>query len=192
MANKASNAIVGKPAVSGGILVAPLATAIPVNETTAPNAAFKSVGYVGDSGLVRSEKSDSDTIRAWGGDVLVVINKGSTYTAKFSLAEYLNPLTQQLIYGDANVTVTAATASAGNKMAIVGKAVDAPHKEWIIELFSGLAKGRVIFPDAQITECDDVTYKDDDIAARGVTLTLFPDASGNYFYEYWDDGQKTA
>jgi hypothetical protein len=23
-----------------------------------------------------------------------------------------------------------------------------------------------------------------------VTITLFPDAEGNYFYEYWDDGRK--
>ncbi|POH63957.1 hypothetical protein C3B59_10460 [Cryobacterium zongtaii] len=190
MPNIADNAIVGKPAVSGGILVAPVATALPTDESTPPNAAFDSVGYLGDSGFSRQEKLDSELKRAWGGDPLVTIVKSTDYTAKFTLAEYLNAITQALIYGDDNVTFTAATVAAGNKLAIVGKSAASPHKAWIIEVFSGAAKGRIVFPDAQITERDDVEYKDDDIAARGVTITLFPDAEGNYFYEYWDDGRK--
>jgi hypothetical protein len=190
MPNIAENAIVGKPAVSGGILVAPVKTALPTNESTAPNAAFVSVGYLGDSGFSRQEKLDSELKRAWGGDPLVTIVKATEFTAKFTLAEYLRAITQRLIYGDENVTFTAATSSTGGKLAIIGKSAASPHKAWIIEVFSGAAKGRIVFPDAQITERDDVEYTDEDIAARGVTITLFPDAEGNYFYEYWDDGRK--
>ncbi|MGY4859507.1 phage tail tube protein [Cryobacterium sp. AP23] len=190
MSNNASNAIVGKPAVSGGILVAPVGTELPTDESTPPDALFVSVGYLGDSGFSRQEKPDAETKRAWGGDPLITIVKSTEFTAKFTLAEYLNALTQALIYGDENVTFTAATAEAGNKLAIIGKSAPSPHKAWIIEVFSGDAKGRIEFPDAQIGERDDVEYKDDDIAARGVTITLFPDAEGNYFYEYWDDGRK--
>lgn len=189
MTNNAKNAVVGKPLASGGVLIAPLGTALPTNETTAPNVAFVSPGYMTDSGVARSEKRETDTKFAWGGDTLVVLQKSYGATAKFGFAEYLNPVAAKAIYGDSNVTVTPATSSAGNKMSVKGTSAQSPHRSWIIEMLSGVAKVRVVFPDAQITELDDVEFKDDDISARGVTLTLFPDSSGNYFYDYSDDGQ---
>jgi hypothetical protein len=188
MANVASNAVVGKPKVSGGLLVAPIGTALPTNESTAPNAAFKSVGYVTEDGVTRAESRDTDRIRAWGGDTIAVVFTNTEVTAQFGLAEYLNPLTQQMIYGTANISTTAPTVSAGSKLAITGKLIDPPKNAIIVEMFSGKATGRLVFPIAQVSETEDVTYKDDELAARGVTVTLYSDTSGNYFYEYWDDG----
>ena len=190
MTNTKDNAVVGKPAVTGGILVADLYTTLPEDESTMLGQSFKSVGYLGDAGFTRSESPDSELKRAWGGDPLITIVKSTEFTAAFTMAEYLNPLTQSLIYGEANVTATAATSTTGNKLAIKGKSVESPHKTWVIEVFSGAAKGRIIFPDGQITGRDDITYSDEDISARGVTLMLYPDSDGNYFYEYWDDGRK--
>lgn len=192
MGNTAANAIVGKPAVSGGILIANVGSTLPTDETTAPDVAFTATGYLTDAGYVKQESPNTKTVKAWGGDTLAVIDTGTDYTAKFGFAEYLNALAQRAIYGDANVTTTAATSTSGNKLAIVGKQSASPHKSWIIEIFSGTAKGRIVLPDAQITARDDVTFSDADISARGVTLTLFTDASGNYFYEYWDDGRLAA
>lgn len=188
--NTAANAVVGKPKVSGGILTAPVGTALPASESANPNVAFVSPGYLADSGFTRSEKTDQEVKKAWGGDPLIVIDKGTTFTAKLGLAEYLNPIVQALIYGDANITTTAATSAAGNKMKIVGKNVQSPHRSWIIDVFSGDAVGRIVFPDVQIAEREDYSYKDDDLAVRGVTLLLFPNSLGDYFYEYWDDGRK--
>lgn len=192
MANNAKNAVVGKPLASGGILIAPIGTALPTDETTVLNVAFVSPGYMTDSGVSRSEKRDTDTKYAWGGDTLVVLQKSYGATAKFGFAEYLNPIAAKAIYGDANVTTTAATSTVGAKMAVKGTAAQSPHREWVIEMLSGIAKIRVVFPDAQITELEDVEFKDDDISARGVTLTLFPDANGVYFYEYSEDGVHSS
>jgi hypothetical protein len=192
MANSVSNVVNAKPLVTGGVLVAPVGSTLPTDEAAALNAAFKAVGYATDDGVTRGDKIDSDTKYAWGGDTLAVLFKSRTFTAKLGLAEYLNPVTQQVIYGTSAVSVTAATSSAGAKMAIAGSAVPPPHNAWAIEIVSGVAKVRIIFPDAQITDLDDVSYKDDDISARGITLTLFPDSSGNYFYEYTNDGVKTG
>lgn len=189
MTNNAKNVVVGKPLVSGGILLAPVGTALPTTEAAVLNALFKSVGYLSDNGLGRQEKIGTAQHFAWGGDLISITQKSKMVTAKFELAEYLNPLTQKAIYGNANVTVTAATISAGNKMAIVSTSAPCPENAWVIEQISGAARGRMVFPDAQITDLDDVSYKDDDMAVRGVTLTLFPDSTGAYFYEYWDDGQ---
>lgn len=192
MPNNAKNALVGKPLVTGGTLVAPIGTALPTDETTALNAAFNAVGYLTDDGVTRSESRDSDTKYAWGGDTLAVLQKTYGVEVKFSLAEYLNPLTQSLIYGTANVTTTAATSTVGQKMKVIGTSTPCPHMEWVIEILQGTKRLRVVFPDAQITDTDDVSYTDDDLAARGVTLTLFPDASGAYFYEYSNNGVTTA
>ncbi|WP_025158909.1 hypothetical protein [Leifsonia aquatica] len=190
MTNNNRNAVVGKPKVSGGLLVAPVGTVTPTDEVAALDPAFGAVGYLTDSGLKRGEKTDSETKNAWGGDPLITIQKSSEFTSKFGMAEYLNPLVQSVIYGAANVTTKAATTTAGNKLAIKGTGTPSPHNTWVVEMFSGDARGRIVYPDAQITDREDVEYKDEDIAARGVTLTLFPDATGAYFYEYWDDGQK--
>nr|WP_274635532.1 hypothetical protein [Microbacterium bovistercoris] len=188
MTNKAANAVVGKPAVAGGIFVAPLGTAIPTDETTALGAGFESVGYLTDAGFTRSRKPNTDKKKAWGGDPLVIINTGTDRTAKFGFAEYLNKKVQELVYGDAQVEETAATEGAGRKLAIVDKEIALPHKVWVIQMFSGPAVGRLIFPDAQISDFDDITYKDDDIAAFPVTLTQFADSTGAFSYEYWTDG----
>lgn len=191
MANVVSNAVVGKPKVSGGLLVAPVGTALPTNESTALNVAFEAFGYVTEDGVTRAESRDTDTIKAWGGDTIAIVSTGTEVTVQFGLAEYLNPLSQEIVYGAANIATTAATVSAGTKLAITGKLADAPRNSYVVEMFSGAATGRLVFPNGQVTETEDVVYKDDELAARGVTLTLFPDSSGAYFYEYWDDGITT-
>lgn len=190
MANNSQNAIVGKPSVLGGIFTAPLGTTLPTNESTPLSGSFTSVGYLTDAGLVRGRKVDSDTKRAWGGDPLVVLDKGTTRTAKFGFAEYLSAHVQALLHGEDNVTETDATVSAGRKLVIKDKDVALPHLVWVVQLFHGVAVGRIVFPDAQLTEFDDITYKDDDIAAHPVTLTQFANADGDYALEYWDDGRK--
>lgn len=192
MANSATNAIVAKPKASGGLLAAPVGTTLPTTEAVALNAAFKAFGYLTEDGLTRSETRDTDTIKAWGGDTIAVVTTGTEVTVQFGLAEYLNALSQTVIYGAANITSTAATSTAGTKLAITGKLSGAPQNAYVVEMFSGAATGRLVFPNGQVTETEDVTYKDDELAARGVTLTLLPDAAGNYFYEYWDDGIKSG
>lgn len=189
MANTATKAIVAKPKVTGGLWVAPIGTALPTTEIVALNAAFKAVGYITEDGVTRSESRSSDPIKAWGGDTMVVTQTGVEATLTTTLAEYLTKVAQDLVYGSANVTETAATSSSGTKLAIVGKlGSPSPRNAWVVEMFSGTATGRIVFPIVQVTETDDVSYKDDELAAHGVTATLFPDATGAYFYEYWDDG----
>lgn len=188
MPNTASNTFVGKPLVSGGILVAPIGTALPTDESTALNAAFTAVGYVTDDGVSRSESRDTETKNAWGGDTIAILQTAFGVTVQFAFAEYLNPVVQGAIYGSGNITTTAATSTVGRKMKVAGTAAQAPHNEWVVEMPNGNKKLRVVLPDAQITEVDDVTYSDGDIASRGVTLTLFPDANGTYFYEYSNNG----
>lgn len=111
MANSTNNVIVGKPLVTGGVLTAPVGTALPTDPLSAPDPAFKAVGYITDAGVVKSEKRNAGTIGAWGGDIIAATSKTYDVTFKVDLAEFLTPTTQSLVYGIANVVATAAAAS---------------------------------------------------------------------------------
>lgn len=120
MANSINNVVVGKPLVTGGVLTAPVGTALPTDPLSALNAAFKAVGYITDSGVVKSEKRNTGTINAWGGDTIAATSKGYDVTIKLDLAEFLNSVTQSLIYGTANVVATAALAAIGTPVLTLG------------------------------------------------------------------------
>ena len=189
MANSIANVVVGKPLVTGGVLVAPKGTALPTDASTAPGVLFKPVGYITDSGVVKSEKRNTGTINAWGGDTIAATSKGYDVTIKLDLAEFLNSVTQGLIYGAANVTTTPATASAGNLLKITATSAPTPHNAWIFEIANDTKKVRLVVPDGKVMDTGDTTFKDDAIAAAALTLQCFPDASGAYYYVYTDDGQ---
>jgi hypothetical protein len=111
MANSITNVVVGKPLVTGGVLTAPVGTVLPSDPLSALNAAFKAVGYITDAGVTKSEKRNTGTINAWGGDTIAATAKGYDVTIKLDLAEFLNAITQGLIYGTANVVATPAVAA---------------------------------------------------------------------------------
>lgn len=120
MANSITNVVVGKPLVTGGVLTAPVGTALPTDPLAALNAAFKAVGYITDAGVTKSEKRNTGTINAWGGDTIAATAKGYDVTIKLDLAEFLNSVTQSLIYGTANVVSTAAVAAIGTPVLTLG------------------------------------------------------------------------
>jgi len=192
MGNNASNVVVGKPLATGGILVAPLGTPLPVDDTEPLDAAFQPVGYVADAGLEKDEKREADTIKAWGGDTIAAIQKSYGVEWKFGLAEYLSVVAQRALYGDANVIATPATASVGAKLHVIGTSTPAPHKSWVFEMFHDVQRIRIVVPDAQITDIGDVSFKDAEIAQNPVTLTSFPGPDGAYFHEYADDGKPVV
>lgn len=299
MPNSVNNVVVGKPLVTGGALVAPRGTVLPADALKRLIAAYLAVGYLTDSGVVKSEKRNTGTVTAWGGDTIAVTKKGFDVTVKVGLAEYLNPTVKTLVYGAANVTTlppiaglaapvvtlgatagTGGTHTAGTKywrvtalnangetiasnvvsatltststqvlnwgavsgatgynvyrgtvpgqentlvsavgavttytdagaagtpqtppvvdstgrgtqVITTGTSAPSPRNTWVFEIFSDTGrKVRVVFPDLAVMDIDDVTYKDDDITALTLTLQAFPDAAGNYFYEYADDGVR--
>ena len=194
MAQKSSNVAAASPVATGGILVANKGTALPTDESTALNASFTALGYAGDGGLEPSGDGASyNDVRAWGGDIVAsVLEQKSITKFTFTLLEVLNPDVAKLVFGDTNVTVTPATASAGTKIAILDKGDEIPRKSYVFDMKYGGKKMRIVIPDGQLAVTAERAFDDSDVTGYEVEVTCFPDASGVRSYRYYANDDKTA
>lgn len=175
----AADVRVGTPLVTGGVWSAVKGTALPATANVALNAAFAGLGYIDESGVVQSISADTKDIVAWGGDTVRVIQTSHGVTFKLTMIE-TNVAATKEYYGQANVTDTAGA------LAITVNSSVLTNREYVLEVKDGTRKGRVVIPDGQVTERGDVTYVHSDAIKYEVTITAYPDASGNKAYIYWD------
>lgn len=177
----ANNVTAAKPKVGGAVYVAPTGTTLPTDATTALGSAFKALGYISDDGLTNSTTIDSDTIKAWGGDDVLMLYKGREDEFKYTLLEALNMDVLKQVYGASNVTGTLATG-----IIVTAKAnIELPEQIYAIDMVlkDGTLK-RIVLPAARVTDVGDITYSDTDAVGYETTIRALPDASGNTHYEY--------
>ena len=97
------NVSFGKPGASGAVFVAPAGTAVPTDATTALAAEFQNLGYIHEDGLVNGVETDTESVTAWGGDMVLEDQTSFGENFTFSLIE-TNVDTLKLYYGDDKVT----------------------------------------------------------------------------------------
>lgn len=179
MANT-QNVSYGKPKIAGAISSAPLGTALPLNAIDPLDAAFKNLGYVSEDGLVNENTPESDVIKAWGGDTVLVIQTSKEDTFAYTLIEATNIDVLKEVYGQSNVTGDLATG-------IVIKANALPTEEHVLVIDMILKGGilkRIVVPQANLKELGEITYKDDEAIGYETTMQALPDVEGNTHYEY--------
>ncbi len=180
MANTAANVTVGKPKVGGAIYVAPLGTTLPTDSTTALDAAFTCLGYVSEDGVTNSNSPESDNVKAWGGDTVLILQTDRPDSFSLTLLEGLNKDVLETIYGSNNVAVDAQ----GN-ITVKATADEMTGHAWVFEMImKGNRAKRTVIPNGTISELGDIVYKDDEAVGYNVTIQDVPDASGVYHYEY--------
>lgn len=174
-----------KPRIGGGVYIAPKGTTLPTSAETTLSSDFKSLGYNTDAGVVRATDKDTGTIKAWGGDVVLVYENGKEETFTFSMLDAHNVEALKVYNGDANVTGT--TLSAG--ISVKSNNAEAGGHVYVIDMIeSGNTLHRIVIPNGVVTELENITYVDNNAIAYGVTITAVADANGNTSYEYF----KTA
>lgn len=176
------------PAITGGISAAILGTALPADSSTVLVAAFKGLGFVGDGGLTNTPTRSMTPIKEWGGNTVANLQTDYSEVFTFTFLESLNPDVVKAVFGDANVTVTAAAGAVGNLLAVKRNALLPVKKVWSFDMFAGLGKRRILVPIGDITIAGDITYTSSNVVSYPVTLTAYPDATGNTSYEYSTDG----
>lgn len=188
MANTSANVLAGKPLVTGGVLAGPIGTTLPTDATTAPDAAFVATGYISEDGLTETTDRTTEKIKAWGGDVVKVVQSEFAVTYSFAFIESLNADVLGTVYGDANVTTTPGDPTNGTLYSVSINAEQLPRKEWLFEMKDGDARIRIVLPNAQVTTVGEITYTDSAVISYQVTIEAFPDDSGNQAYKYLNDG----
>lgn len=191
MANDVNNVAAGKPLSTGGILIGPLGTPVPADESE-PLTGMTPVGYIGEDGLSRTIDRVTEKIRAWGGDTVKITQTEHSVTYTFNMIEILNPEVAKAYYGEDNVTVTDATASAGTKMAVTVTGEPLPAKAYDFEIKDGDAKIRHFLPHGAVSEQGETVYADAEVIAYPMTVEALPDDLGVKVYEFSDNGVKAA
>lgn len=171
-----------KPAVGGALYVAPKGTTLPTTANGALDAAFNSLDYISDTGVVRAVALDTSVVKAWGGDTVLVLENSKTETFAFSMLNAHSIYALKVINGDDNVT---GTGLAG------GITVKSNNKErggnsYVIDMIeSGNTLHRIVIPNGIVSEIQDINYVDNAAIAYGVTITAVADSSNNTCYEYF-------
>ena len=177
MAQVASNVRVG---VTGAVYKAPTGTALPTSVSAALNAAFRDVGYISEDGVTTSTPTDTNDIRAWqNGDIVRRVQTSHDFTIAFTMIE-TNAEVLEMYYGNF-------TAGPGGASGVVEvRSEQGWRGEIVLHVVDDDQLIRVVVPDGQITERDDVAYVNGDAIAYGVTITCYPDVTGVKAYIYFE------
>lgn len=182
MATVINQTRVGAPAkATGGIFIAPVGTALPVDASTTLNAAFKISGLIGEDGLEETPTRSNDDIKAWGGHLARVLQSDYAVEVKLTYIERTEDTLKE-VHGDDNVKVT--TAGATKNTAITKNAKQLPNKARIADMLDGAVKIRLVYPNSQVVDVGSAQYHHKGLISYPVTIKCFPDANGNYGYEY--------
>ena len=180
MAPKVDNVSTGKPSISGGVWIADAGTTLPTDATTDLGADFTALGYVSEDGLTNSNSPESDTGKAWGGDIVITYQNEKPDTFTFTLIEAKNADVLAAVYGTDNVDGTISTG-----IEVTANGTEAEEHVWVFEIvMRNNTLKRIVVPAGKVTEVGDISYTDEDMVGYELTVQAFPDTDANTHYEY--------
>lgn len=187
-----ANVVAASPNVSGGVAIAPKGTALPTDATTALAGAFVRLGYVSEDGVVPADDAASVTdVRAWGGDIIArLLESKSVARYDFTLVEVLNEAVNEFVYGEDNVTVTAATTSAGTKLAIEDKGDEPEDCVLVFDMVYKAKRLRVVVPNASSVITGQNPFVHTGVGGFTVQTTCLADEDGVRQYKYLENDDK--
>jgi hypothetical protein len=189
--NNDAQIVAPSPNIGGGVWRAPLGTTLPTDSTTALNMAFISLGYIDDDGVTINIDRPSTDHYAWGGNLIASLQQHYAPTWTFKLYQVLDPDVLKAVHSDANVTVTAPTSSVGTLTTVNMNATLNVNSAWAFDAFYQSNNVRLALPNARVVQIGNYQLTHKNLAVYPITLKPFPDANGNFAYQYTNDGVHT-
>lgn len=173
---------------TGAVLKGGSSAAAPTDARTALGNGWSSAaGYLSESGITLNINRSTTVIRDWG------LNNVRTATTDFTTnitGEFLqmDEDTAKTLFGDANVTETAATSSKPATLKIsIGP--DMPEiAPFVFNMKDGDRRGRLYVPKGQITQVGSPTFVPGAGNVWPFTLDCYDDGTGHSVYLFLDDG----
>ena len=178
--NNAGQVTAGKPKFGGAVYRAPLTATLPTDAVTALAVDFINQGYCSDEGFKNNMGITTETVKAWGGDVVLTTQTEKTDTFTVTLIESINPEVLKTVYGENRVSGTLADG-----MTVQVNSEEQVESAWVCDMvLKGNVAKRVVIPFGKITAIGEVTYNDSGAVGYALTISARPDSSGNTHYEY--------
>ena len=182
--------------VTGAIKHAPKGTAIPAltditKAAVTLNQAFTGDEYVSQDGLTLAPSMSTTEIKDWSGATVRKVLESFDGTLSWTMIS-TNAGALAIAFGADHVTTAAATATHGAQVRAALGAYLPEEQAWVFLMKDGDARIVIAVPDGQITEVGEVTFASNAAVGWQVTLSCYPDASGNCIYIMTDDGVTTA
>ncbi|MGV9414307.1 phage tail tube protein [Nocardia sp. NPDC003693] len=179
-------------AVTGGVLVAPLASALPTGAAGVIDPAFKALGYVSEDGIESLGERRIESVKDWNADIIAQLQ--TEHSVRFGLTLYAVWDKDVLgeVFGPSNVVPTAATATTGALYTVKETGTPLPRRSWVFDMVNEDKKLRIVLPNAKITAVTEKKFVSTELAGFTITVEAFKDDSGVKAYRYLDDGIKTV
>ncbi|MFI8942764.1 phage tail protein [Streptomyces syringium] len=165
---------------NGGGWVAGTGTAAPASPLVQPVAPWEPLGAVSDDGLTYGFDEDSQEFTPWGltSPFRTQITK-SVRTFKMTLWETARVAVQSVMY---RIPAADLTPVSG-KTSFAETASPTPDRRawWFVVLDGDSARGFYV-PEGEVSDRSDVSFKQNEMSGYEITITAYPDASGNTVY----------
>lgn len=193
-----SDVRVGAPdqATTGAIKHAPIGTTLPTlssitKASVTLDPAFVGNEYVSEDGLTLSPSMSTSDIKDWSGAVVRKLLESFDGTLSWTMIS-TDENALEIAFGSDNVSTSAATSTHGAQIRAALGAHLPDEQSWVFLMKDGDARIVIVVPDGQITEVGEVTFKNNEAIGWNVTLSCYPDNSGNSIYIMTDDGVVTT
>jgi hypothetical protein len=188
------NVYAAEPLAGGSLFVAPLETTAPTDASTALNASFNGLGFIGEEGFTETIERTTEDKKSFGGLTVKTLQTDFNVTYQFTMLDSLSGDVLKAVFGEENVTITPANASHGVQITVKKNANRRKKYSWVIDTQDSEfgARYRTYIPIGQIVTQEPVVIVHTDTIFYTVELKAFADASGQFAYTLTDNGQKTG
>ncbi len=172
--NDKNNITIGRPKVGGAIYFAPAGTTLPNDAETSLSADYVNLGYVTEDGVTLTTSEETDTIKAWGPETVMVSQNDYAETVTYNLLETIRPAVLQYMRGAANVVIN---EDGSIKSGTTGEQL--PRGVIVVDTIQNNGSAnpryhRIVYGDCQITDrSGDQTYNNSDPVTFPVTITAY-------------------